>query len=56
MNKEELIAFLKENLSIKVHQKDYNGYDGDSSYTEYAISLELNGEKIGDSETITVPM
>lgn len=56
MSKEELIAFLKENLTIKINSNDSIGYDGDKSYTEFTISLELNGEKIGNSETITVPM
>jgi len=56
LSREELISFLKEHLSLKITTNDFTGYGSDKSYTEYTISLELDGERIGNSETISVPV
>jgi len=50
MTKEELIQFLKENLSISVDSGDYNYY---SSGVRYTVKLKLNNETISE-DYITV--
>lgn len=47
MDKEELIAFLKENLTISI--EEYNDYHDKG----INIKLELDGEKISESSVVT---
>lgn len=47
MNREELIDFLKENLSVNIKRtQDYY------SYPELVVSIELDGETISTASTI----
>ncbi len=48
MDKEELIEFLKENLTISI--EEHNDFDGDG----LKVKLELDDETISESEVLTV--
>ena len=51
MTKEELILFIKENLSVSV---SVNGsYEYDNKYLSVRVSLMLDGEEISSDETST---
>lgn len=52
MNKEELIQFLKENLSIRI-SRDWNDY-GDGDNITLKVILELDQEPFS-SDTFQVP-
>ena len=56
MNEQELKEFLKKHLRLNIQESETIGYGSDSSYINYTISLELDGERIGDSHTISVDM
>jgi hypothetical protein len=47
MSREELLAFLRENLTIEVSLDDE--YEGDGRYATSNVSLRLCGEEISSS-------
>ena len=51
-----LMKYLKKHLTLKMEETNVAGYDDDPSYTVYTFSLELDGEKIGESQSINIPM
>ena len=53
MNEEQLKAYLKEHLSIRVDTDTSYGYGSDPNYETVTIQLVLDGEPIGESESFT---
>ncbi len=53
MNEEQLKAYLKEHLSIRVDTDLSHGYGSDPDYETVTIQLVLDGEPIGKSESFT---
>lgn len=52
MNKEELIEFLKENLTIELNTKLDYGYEGIETYL--VVNLKL-GDNVISSDRISLP-
>jgi hypothetical protein len=53
MNEEQLKAYLKAHLSIRVDTNSTRGYGSDPDYETVSIQLVLDGEPIGESESFT---
>ena len=47
MDREELISFLHENLSVDVNMEQVD--DSDGTYIRCQVSLHLNGEQVSSS-------